>query len=81
MKTSSDLSRPVQNQTGVLIQQAEVQTATRTRRQYRPPALTCYGEIRSLTLGPSPGTLESGNPGTLRGDTSMVSTPPPQGVR
>ncbi len=30
------------------------------------PALTVYGDVRELTLGPSPGMGESGNPTALR---------------
>lgn len=62
MKTSGNLSRAMQNQTSVLVEQADVQTVTRTRKKYGPPLLTCYGKVRSLTLGPSPGIGESGRP-------------------
>ena len=36
------------------------------KRPYLRPTLRCYGEIRDVTLGPSPGTGESGNPGVFR---------------
>lgn len=32
------------------------------RRSYVPPRLFCLGDLRSVTLGPSPGNSESGNP-------------------
>ncbi len=66
MKTSSDLSKPAQNQAGGWVEQAEVQAVTGTGKKYSPPLLTCYGEVRSLTLGPSPGIGESSNPMTLK---------------
>jgi hypothetical protein len=34
----------------------------RARRTYAPPALQFYGDLRSVTLGPTPGNSESGNP-------------------
>lgn len=36
------------------------------RRPYRKPELTRRGDVRDVTLGPTPGIGESGNPGTLR---------------
>jgi hypothetical protein len=35
-----------------------------TRLAYDPPRLTSLGDVRDLTLGGSPGTGDSGNPGT-----------------
>ncbi len=32
------------------------------RKPYDPPRLVRYGDVRDVTLGPSPGTGESGNP-------------------
>lgn len=32
----------------------------RGRKAYVPPTLVRYGDLRSLTLSPSPGTFESG---------------------
>jgi hypothetical protein len=36
------------------------------RKPYVTPALVLYGDVRDVTLGPSPGTGESGNPLTFR---------------
>ena len=33
-------------------------------RGYQKPVLQCYGDVRDITLGPSPGLAESGNPFT-----------------
>jgi hypothetical protein len=33
---------------------------------YRKPVLTEYGDLREMTLGPSPGIGESGNPAVFR---------------
>ncbi len=35
-----------------------------SRKPYTTPLLECFGDVRSLTLGGSPGTNDSGNPGT-----------------
>lgn len=37
-----------------------------TLRVYVSPRLVRYGDVRDVTLGPSPGIGESGNPGVLR---------------
>ncbi|MFK7955102.1 MAG: lasso RiPP family leader peptide-containing protein [Lysobacterales bacterium] len=37
-----------------------------TRKPYQQPKLTPRGDVRDVTLGPTPGVGESGNPGTLR---------------
>ncbi len=34
-----------------------------SRQSYEPPKLICRGDVRELTLGGSPGTGDSGNPG------------------
>lgn len=39
---------------------------TPPRRPYDKPKLTPRGDVRDVTLGPTPGVGESGNPGTLR---------------
>ncbi len=39
---------------------------TSRRRDYAPPVLREYGDLRTLTLGPSPGLGESGNPAVFR---------------
>jgi len=31
------------------------------RKPYRPPALTAWGDLRDVTLSPSPGNFESGS--------------------
>jgi len=36
------------------------------RRPYTKPRLEVYGNVRDLTHGGSPGTGDSGNPGTRR---------------
>lgn len=35
-----------------------------TKREYQPPRLMIFGDIRAVTLGGSAGTGESGNPYT-----------------
>ena len=34
------------------------------RKAYQVPVLTVFGDVRQLTLGGSPGTGDSGSPGT-----------------
>lgn len=36
------------------------------KRLYEPPRLVAFGDLRTLTLGPSAGTGESGNPAIFR---------------
>jgi|WetSurMetagenome_2_1015567.scaffolds.fasta_scaffold720791_2 hypothetical protein len=36
------------------------------RKPYSTPRLIRYGDVRDVTLGPSPGTGESGNPLSFR---------------
>lgn len=36
------------------------------KKPYRRPRLQAYGDLRDLTLGPSPGIGESGNPAIFR---------------
>jgi len=36
------------------------------RRPWAPPRLRVLGELRGVTMGPSPGVGESGNPGMFR---------------
>jgi hypothetical protein len=38
----------------------------RTRRTWTRPTLTIHGDLRQLTMGPSPGVGESANPLTFR---------------
>ena len=33
---------------------------------YEKPVLICYGDVRDITLGPTPGLGESGNEFTMR---------------
>lgn len=33
---------------------------------YQKPVLHCYGDVRDITLGPTPGLGESGNEFTMR---------------
>jgi hypothetical protein len=40
--------------------------ASAARKPYATPKLTRYGDVRDVTLGPSPGTGESGSPLTFR---------------
>ncbi|MEM6576740.1 MAG: hypothetical protein AAF736_20895 [Pseudomonadota bacterium] len=44
----------------------ERKPAAKTRKPYRRPELIPRGDVRDVTLGPTPGVGESGNPGTLR---------------
>lgn len=66
MKTSNDLPIPAQGQARILVGRAEAQAVIGTRRKYSPPSLIYYGEIRSLTLGPSAGIGESGTAGSMK---------------
>lgn len=36
------------------------------KKTYRRPRLTLWGDLRDVTLGPSPGVGESGNPGMFK---------------
>jgi hypothetical protein len=36
------------------------------KKPYQPPELTALGDLRDLTMGPSPGIGESGNPVVFR---------------
>lgn len=38
----------------------------RGRKSYRKPQLVLWGDLRGLTLGPSPGIGESGNPALFK---------------
>lgn len=40
--------------------------ADEARKPYRSPQVIPRGDVRDVTLGPTPGVGESGNPGTLR---------------
>ena len=40
--------------------------APETRERYIAPTLVCLGDVRELTLGGSPGSGDSGDPGTQR---------------
>lgn len=44
--------------------------APRKLRTWSPPRLRHHGDLRGLTLGPSPGLGESGNPAVFRVDTT-----------
>lgn len=39
----------------------------KVKKVYARPAVRAFGPVVGVTLGPSPGIGESGNPGTLRG--------------
>ena len=39
---------------------------TAAKKPYAKPRLIPYGDLRTLTLGPSPGIGESGNPAVFR---------------
>jgi len=39
------------------------------KRAYKPPRLTELGELLDVTMGPSPGLGESGNPAVFRSST------------
>ncbi len=40
--------------------------AAGSKRPYVPPRLVVFGDLRTFTLGPTPGTGESGNPAVFR---------------
>lgn len=47
-----------------------LESAVRAKRPYAAPVLRSFGDVRSLTLGGSPGTGDSGgNPGALKSPT------------
>ena len=46
--------------------QPKAQETAAARANYRAPRLTALGDLRTVTLGPSVGTGESGNPGLFR---------------
>lgn len=46
---------------------AEAATGSTLRNKvYRKPRLTLWGDLRDVTLGPSPGIGESGQPGLFK---------------
>lgn len=45
---------------------AEVEKLGPRKRPYHPPRLTLLGDLREVTLGPSSGIGESGNPVVFR---------------
>jgi hypothetical protein len=44
--------------------QTSVESSVKPRRNYRKPKLEDLGDLRTLTLGGSPGVGDSGNPGS-----------------
>jgi hypothetical protein len=40
---------------------------TATKKRYSTPSLDCYGDLRTITQAPSPGTFESGRGPGYRG--------------
>lgn len=46
------------------------------KKRYAPPRLKTYGDVRDLTLGPTPGLGESGHPGTFRQGMNMIIDSP-----
>jgi hypothetical protein len=40
--------------------------AARRSSAWTKPVLVVYGDVRQLTMGPTPGIGESGNPGVLK---------------
>lgn len=46
--------------------EAPEELARRGRKPYRKPRLVLWGDLRGLTLGPSPGVGESGNPAMFK---------------
>ncbi len=46
--------------------EGDAERAKVAKKPYAPPRLTAYGDLRTLTLGPSPGIGESGNPAVFR---------------
>ena len=47
--------------------QKDPEPGSGSREPYIKPALIAFGSITEVTLGPSPGIGESGNPDTLKG--------------
>ena len=43
-----------------------IDSAPKARDAYEAPVLTLLGDVRDLTLGGSPGSGDSGNPGAER---------------
>ena len=41
-------------------------TTGRRRKPYQKPRLIHHGDVRDVTMGPTPGIGESGNPTTFR---------------
>ena len=50
--------------------------ATRARKPYSPPSILHEGDVRGVVLGGSPGTGDSGAPGTQMGSGSRQPWPP-----
>lgn len=55
---------PIQPETASAVPPS-YRTAQPAKKPYSAPVLTCYGDVRDITLGPSIGVGESGNP-TIR---------------
>ncbi len=51
---------------GTLVEPSAPQAAPAPKRPYQPPHLIVYGDLRDLTMGPSTGSGESGNPTIFR---------------
>lgn len=45
---------------------AEAADGAPRKKAYRKPRLTLWGDLRDVTLGPSPGIGESGQPGLFK---------------
>lgn len=57
------MKTPLKNQDAAPHEAAE---ADSPKRSYKPPQLTRLGDLREVTLGPSAGIGESGNPVVFR---------------
>ena len=64
------------------ITQKESENQVKVRRQYHKPRLEDLGDLRTLTLGGSPGLNDSGSQFTRRppGATQMLDNLPPPGL-
>jgi hypothetical protein len=59
MKNTLDTLNNIDNK------KTDTDACAQTRKIYRTPHLVCFGDVRSVTLGGSPGGGDSGSPGPL----------------
>ncbi len=56
---------------------AEQSMGVSVQRQYEKPVLLCYGDVRDVTLGPTPGFGESGCACDRRNGATLDCPVPP----